>query len=66
MRYRRQIKDRHGVWNTSPPRFDEAMIQVVQRRIRASSLQNVRYVDTQTGEIMDIAWDEWTEDADAI
>jgi len=52
MRYRRQIKDRHGVWNTSPARFDETMIEVIQRRILASSLRIVRYVDADTGEIL--------------
>ena len=54
MRYRRQVKDRHGVWNTSPPRFDEFVIQRVHKMIWASSLRNVRYIDTETGEILNI------------
>ncbi len=52
MRYRRQIKDKHGVWNTSPTRFDESMIELVYKRIWASSLHYVRYIDTETGKIL--------------
>ena len=55
MRYRRQVKDRHGVWNTSPARFDETMIELVYERIWSSSRQMVRYIDSETGEILTAA-----------